>query len=77
MVKCIEASEATPTTDHAYPLFSMDLILFPFSQQHGRKMLSRDPIKKLVFVKSVISWGKLFEQTEFLPKDLNYYCGDL
>ena len=36
-------------------------------------MLSRDQIEK---VKSVIRWEKFFEQTEFLPKDLNFYRED-
>ena len=39
------------------------------SQKHGRKMLSRD--------QETLSPRKtFFEQTEFLPKDLNFYRGD-
>ena len=38
-------------------------------------MLSRDQIKKLVSVKSVIPWN-FFYQSEFLPKDLKFYCWD-
>ena len=30
----------------------------------------------MAFVKSVILKENFFEQTEFSPKDLNFYCGD-
>ena len=40
------------------------------------KMFSRDLILKFSSIKSVVPWEKVFEQTEFLPKDLNFYSGD-
>ena len=39
-------------------------------------MLSRAQILKLTTVKSVIPWRKFFEQSEFLPEDLNFYHWD-
>ena len=44
--------------------------------QHRRKMLSCDQIIKLASLKSVNPWENYFEQTEFLPKDLNLYRWD-
>ena len=39
-------------------------------------MLSCDQIGKVASVKPVIPYEIFFEQTEFLPKDLSFYCGD-
>ena len=39
-------------------------------------MLSRQNVVKMVSVKSVIARKTFLKQTEFLPKDLNFYRGD-
>ena len=44
--------------------------------EDSRKMLSHDQIEKLASVKSVMLQKNFFEQTEFFPKYLNFYCGD-
>ena len=38
-------------------------------------MLSLDQILKMASIKSVIPWKIFFEQSEFLPKDLNFTVG--
>ena len=44
-------------------------------QQSG-KILPRDQIKKLASVKSVTPKKNFLEQSEFLPKDLDFYHWD-
>ena len=51
-------------------------IWWSFPAEHGRQMSSRDQILKMASVKSVIPQKNFFEQTEFLPKNLNFYRGD-